>query len=55
MRVKIESIGSIQLRKDIFLHNVLYITTFRFNLLSLTDLISSNLFRFVIEPNLFVL
>jgi len=55
MRVKIEGIGSIRLSKNIFLHNVLYIPTFRFNLLSLTTLISSNLFRFVMELNLFVL
>jgi len=43
-KVKVEGVGSIQLNNDIFLHNVLFIPTFRFNLLSLLSLINDNSF-----------
>ena len=43
-KVKVEGIGSIKLNDDIFLHNVLFIPTFRFNLLSLGSLINDNSF-----------
>ena len=54
-KVKVEGIGSIQINEDIFLHNVLFIPTFKFNLLSLVTLINTNPFRFTMEPNSFVL
>ena len=38
-KVKVEGIVSIKLTQDIFLHNVLYIPSFRFNLLSFLTLI----------------
>nr|KYP41263.1 hypothetical protein KK1_037355 [Cajanus cajan] len=50
-KVKVEGIGSIRLNDDIFLHNVLHIPTFRFNLLSLLTLINENCFRFVLDTN----
>ena len=54
-KVKVEGIGSIKLNDDIFLHNVLFIPTFRFNLLSLLSLINDNSFQFTMQPNSFVL
>nr|KYP60497.1 Retrovirus-related Pol polyprotein from transposon TNT 1-94 [Cajanus cajan] len=54
-KVKVEGIGSIKINDDIFLHNVLYIPTFRFKLLSLLTLINENSFRFTMEPNSFTL
>nr|KYP45285.1 hypothetical protein KK1_033160 [Cajanus cajan] len=50
-KVKVEGIGSIRLNDDIFLHNVLHIPNFRFNLLSLLTLINENCFRFVLDTN----
>nr|KYP68907.1 Retrovirus-related Pol polyprotein from transposon TNT 1-94 [Cajanus cajan] len=47
--------GSIKINDDIFLHNMLYIPMFRFNLLSLLTLINNNPFRFTMESNCFVL
>ena len=43
-KVKVEGIGSIKLNDDIFLHNVFFISSFRFNLLSLVSLINDNSF-----------
>nr|KYP74100.1 Retrovirus-related Pol polyprotein from transposon TNT 1-94 [Cajanus cajan] len=54
-KVKVEGIGSIKINDDIFLHNVFYITTFRFNLLYFLTLINENSFRFTMEPNSFTL
>jgi len=54
-KVKVEGIGNIKLTQDIFLHNVLYIPSFRFNLLSLLTLIQQNQFRFIMQPNFFIL
>ena len=54
-KVKVEGIGSIKLNDDIFLHNVLFIPTFRFNLLSLVSLIHDNSFQFTMQPNSFIL
>nr|KYP31170.1 hypothetical protein KK1_048775 [Cajanus cajan] len=54
-KVNVEGIGSIKINDDIFLHNVLYIPTFRFNLLSLLTLINNNPFRFTMESNSFLL
>jgi len=48
-KVKVEDTGSIKISEDIFLRNVFYNPTFRFNLLSL------NSFRFIIKPNSFLL
>jgi len=52
-KVKVEGIGSIKLTQDIFLHNVLYIPSSRFNLLSLLTLIQQNQFCFIMQPNFF--
>ena len=54
-KVKVEGIGRIKLTQDIFPHNVLYIPSFRFNLLSLLTLIQHNQFRFIMQPNFFIL
>ena len=54
-KVKVEGIGSIKLTQDIFLHNVLYIPSFRFNLLSLLTLIQQNQFYFIMQPNFIIL
>ena len=54
-KVKVEGIGRIKLNDDIFLHNMLFIPTFRFNLLSLVSLINDNSFQFIMQPNSFVL
>nr|KYP41111.1 Retrovirus-related Pol polyprotein from transposon TNT 1-94 [Cajanus cajan] len=54
-KVNVEGIGSIKINDDIFLHNVLYIPMFRFNLLSLLTLINNNPFRFTMESNSFLL
>ena len=43
-KVQVEGIGSIKINEDIFLHNILFIPTFKFNLLSLVTLINANLF-----------
>jgi len=49
----IKGIGNIRLTKDIFLHNVMYNPTFRFNLLSLVILLKADHFWFILEPNIF--
>nr|KYP48678.1 Retrovirus-related Pol polyprotein from transposon TNT 1-94 [Cajanus cajan] len=54
-KVKIEGIRSIQLNDDIHLHNVLFIPSFRFNLLSLLKLLNENQFQFTMQSNNFVL
>ncbi|KAJ1402717.1 Retrovirus-related Pol polyprotein from transposon TNT 1-94 [Sesbania bispinosa] len=54
-RFKVEGICSIKINDNIFLHNVLHIPTFRFNLLSLLTLINDNSFRFIMQPNSFLL
>nr|KYP37322.1 Retrovirus-related Pol polyprotein from transposon TNT 1-94 [Cajanus cajan] len=54
-KVKIVGIGSIHLNHDIHLHNVLFIPSFRFNLLSLLKLINENQFQFTMQSNSFVL
>nr|KYP57113.1 hypothetical protein KK1_003369 [Cajanus cajan] len=54
-KVQVKVIGSIKHSDEIFLHNVIHIPTFRFNLLSLLTLINENCFRFVFEPNSFIL
>nr|KYP44647.1 hypothetical protein KK1_033858 [Cajanus cajan] len=50
-KVKVEGIGSIKLSDEIFLHNVLHIPNFIFNLLSLLTLINENCFRFILDTN----
>ena len=50
-KVKVEGICNIKLTQDIFLHNVLYIPSFRFNMLSLLTLIQHNQFQFIMQPN----
>ena len=54
-KVKVEGIDSIKINEDIFLHNVLFIPTFRFNLLSLVTFINANLFQFTMELDSFIL
>lgn len=43
-KVKVEGISSIKINEEIFLHNVMFIPTFRFNLLSFVTLINTNPF-----------
>nr|KYP48432.1 Retrovirus-related Pol polyprotein from transposon TNT 1-94 [Cajanus cajan] len=50
-KVKVEGIGGIKLNDDIFLHSVLHIPNFRFNLLSLLTIINENCFKFVLNTN----
>ena len=54
-KVKVEGIGNIKINEDIFLHNVLFIPPFRFNLLSLVTLINTNPFQFTMETDSFIL